>query len=317
MAELRELAAHWIGEGLLRDTAAAAATGPRLDPAHFDFRARDYRLLDTVVRLRFGDAVLEALIHSALTHLEVESAGSVPAATLTVVRILDWHYIFAGEQLLLLADTPRKLVPKLKAELMARAINRHDHILHLHGAAVMHAGRLVLFPADSGSGKTVLTARLLSLGCEYFSDEAVLLRRDGTVRPVPGALSVKAGGWALLEQYFPGLPALPEHDREDGVTVRYLPPPRTSLPPPGRVARPVVVVFPRYMPGAASSLRPVAAADALGRLLAECLAIPRRLDTEAVAAIVEAVERTACWELVSGDLDAAARQVMALLETAG
>jgi hypothetical protein len=317
MAELRELAAHWIGEGLVRDAAAAEATGPRLDPARFDFRSRDYRLLDTVVRLRFGDAAVEGLIHPAFAHLEVDSAGSTPVSTLTIVRILDWHYIFAGDQMLLLADTPRKLVPKLKAEVMARAINRQDHILHLHAAAVMHAGRLVLFPADSGKGKTVLTARLLSLGCEYFSDEAVLLRRDGTVRPIPGALSVKVGGWALLEPHFPGLSGLPEHDREDGVTVRYLPPPAASLPPPGRAASPALVVFPRYVPGAAPMLRPVPAPDALGRLLAECLAIPRRLNTEAVAAIVETVERAACWELVSGGLDEAARQVMALAERAG
>jgi len=317
MAELRELAAHWIGEGLLRDTAAAPATGPRLDPARFAFRCRDYRLLDTVVRLRFGDATLEALIHPAFAHLQVDSAGSTPAATLTMVRILDWHYIFAGDEMLLLADTPRKLVPKLKAEVMARAINRHDHVLHLHSAAVMHAGRLVLFPAGSGNGKTLLAARLLSLGCEYFSDEAVLLRRDGTVRPIQAALSVKTGGLEALEPHFPGLSALPEHDREDGVTVHYLPPPRERLPPPGRTARPAVVVFPRYEPGAAPRLRPVPPADALGRLLDECLAIPRRLDTEAVATIVETVERASCWELVTGELDAAARQVMALAEQAG
>jgi hypothetical protein len=140
----------------------------------------------------------------------------------------------------------------------------------------------------------------------------VLLRRDRTVRPVPAALSVKASGCALLEPHFPGLSALAEHDREDGVAVRYLPPPRAALPQPGSAARPAIMVFPRHVPGAATMLRSVPAADALARLLAECLAIPRRLDTEAVATIVETVEQAACWELVMGDLDDAARQVMAL-----
>jgi hypothetical protein len=37
-------------------------------------------------------------------------------------------------------------------------------------------------------------------------------------------------------------------------------------------------------------------------------------DAEAVAAIVETVERAECRELVTGELDAAARQVMALVE---
>jgi len=65
------------------------------------------------------------------------------------------------------------------------------------------------------------------------------------------------------------------------------------------------------------TLNPIAAADALGRLLAECLAVPGRLDTEGVATIVETIERAACWELVSGDLDASARRVMALLAGTG
>jgi hypothetical protein len=317
MEELRELAAHWIGEGLLHDTAQASAAGPRLDPANFAFRSRDYRLLDTVVQLVFGDDALEALIAPALAHIEVESAGVTPAATMTIFRILEWYYIFAGDDPLLLSDTPRKLVPKLKAEMMTRAIAGHDHILHLHSAAVMLGDRLVLFPAPSGSGKSLLAARLLSLGAVYFSDETVLLRRDGTVRPVPTALSVKAGGLALLAAHFPELCHLPEHDREDGVTVRYLPPPRASLPSPERAARPTLVVFPRHAPGGAVQMRPLRPADALGRLLGECLAIPRRLDTEAVATIIETVERAVCCELVTGDLDIAASQIIRIAQTGG
>jgi hypothetical protein len=317
MAELRELAAHWIGEGLLRDIVEASAAGPRLDPTRFAFRSRDYRLLDTVVRLVFGDDGLEALIAPALAHIEVDCAGVTPAATMTIFRILEWYYIFAGDDPLLLSDTPRKLVPKLKAEMMTRAIAGHDHILHLHSAAVMLGDRLVLFPAPSGSGKSLLAARLLSLGAVYFSDETVLLRCNGTVRPVPTALSVKVGGLALLTTHFPELCHLPEHDREDGVTVRYLPPPRASLPPPERSARPALLVFPRHAPGDAVQMRPLRPADALGRLLGECLAIPRRLDTEAVATIIETVERAACFDLVTGDLDIAAGQIIKIAETGG
>lgn len=313
MSELRELAAHWFGEGLLRDTAKVSVVGPRLLPEQFTFRNRDYRLLDAVVRLRFGDASLEALIHPALAHLEVPGDGPA-SSTITIVRILDWHYIFDGDRMLLLADTPRKLVPKLKAELMARAIARHDHVLHLHAAAVGHAGRLMLLPASSGNGKTVLTARLLSLGCEYFSDEAVLLRRDGTVRPIPTALSIKTGGAEALAAHFPGSSELPEHDREDGVSVSYLSPPPASVPAPGRTARPELLVFPRFVPNAPTTLRRLPPADALARLLAECLAIPHRLDTELVATIVEAVEHASSWEIATGELDVAAGQLMDLLQ---
>jgi hypothetical protein len=217
--------------------------------------------------------------------------------------------------MLLVADTPRKLVPKLKAELMARAIGRKDHVLHLHSAAVLHEGRLLLLPGSSGSGKTVLTAQLLSLGAVYFSDEAVLLRRDGTVPPIPTALSVKSDGLEALKEQFPGLPALPEHDREDGVTVRYLPPPPASLPSPAQSERPALILFPRYERGAAPGLRRISAPDALARLLDECLAIPRRLDFEGVATMVETVERASCWELATREANIAALQVIELMES--
>jgi len=314
MAELRELATHWIAAGLLQDTAAKSPSGPRLDPTRFAFRSRDYRLLDTVVRLRFGDATVEGLVHAAFAHLEVDDTASTPAAMLTVVRILDWHYIFAGDQLLLVADTPSKLVPKLKAEVMARAIGQKDHVLHLHAAAVAVDGKLIVLPAPSGNGKTLLTARLLSLGGIYFSDEAVLLRRDGTVQPIPTALSVKSDASELLRAQYPKLQELPEHERDDGVIVRYMPPPPTSLPSPVRAERPALIVFPRYVPGAARKPARVAPADALRRMLDECLAIPRRLDFEAVATIVDTVDRVPCWEVATGDVDTAIEQIRELLE---
>jgi hypothetical protein len=158
-AELRELAAHWLGEGLLHDAAAESPPGPRRDPARFDFPTRDYRLLDTAVRPRFDGAAIEALVHPAFAHLEVGSAGVRPEALLTALHILDWHYIIAGEQVLYVRETMRQLVARLKVEVEARAISRQHHILHLHAAAVLHAGWLILQAAESGGGKTVLTAR--------------------------------------------------------------------------------------------------------------------------------------------------------------
>jgi hypothetical protein len=107
---------------------------------------------------------------------------------------------------------------------------------------------------------------------------------------------------------------LPEHDREDGVAVRYLSPPPASLPALGRAARPELLVFPRFVSNAPTTLRPLSSADALARLLAECLAIPHRLDTESVATVVEAVEHASSWEVTTGELDGAAGQLMDLLQ---
>ncbi|HUN39804.1 MAG TPA: hypothetical protein VMU81_05900 [Acetobacteraceae bacterium] len=95
---------------------------------------------------------MSKLVHPAFAHLESHDAAT-PAATLTVVRILDSHYVSDREHELLLAGTPAKVVPRLKAEVTTRAINHHDHVRHVHAAAVAHAGRLVVFPAGSGGEK--------------------------------------------------------------------------------------------------------------------------------------------------------------------
>jgi len=96
--------------------------------------------------------------------------------------------------------------------------------------------------------------------------------------------------------------------------VRYLPPPATSLPPPSRAVRPALIVFPYYAPAEAGKLQPLSAADGLGRLLGECLAIPRRLDLESVAAVIETMERAPCWALAIGHSDQPAREVMRLMK---
>ena len=116
-----------------------------------------------------------------------------------------------------------------------------------------------------------------------------------------------------MAAHFPGASELPQHDREDGVAVRYLPPPLSSLPALGRAACPEFLVFPRFVPNASTTVRRLSPADALVRLLAECLAIPHRLDTESVATIVEAVERASSWEITTSELDVAVRQLMDLL----
>lgn len=316
LAELRELASHWIAEGLLEDRRRRSEVGPRLDGPHFAFRSRDYRLLDTVVRLRFGDDATGLLVHSAFSHLSLDDDSTTPTVVLTAVKILEWDYLFAGDQLLYSGESGRGLIPRLKAEMMAQAIKRCPHIAHLHAAAVMWAGKLILLPGRSGSGKSLLTARLLALGSEYFGDDAVLLRpSDGAVRPIPIALSIKDEGVEHLSDFFPELPGSAKHDREDGLSVRYLPPPPTSMPPQGRVARIDVIVFPRHEAGAKTSLRTVSAADALSRLLAECLAIPQKLTLQAASTLVETVERAACWELISSDLGDAVASILALVDT--
>jgi hypothetical protein len=102
------------------------------------------------------------------------------------------------------------------------------------------------------------------------------------------------------------------HHREDGKRVRYLAPPATALAP--DVARPVRwLVFPRYTPGVATRLRPLAKPEALERLLACCLSLPEWLTPESVSALVALLRAAEVRELVHASLPEAVRALQELV----
>ncbi|HUN39805.1 MAG TPA: hypothetical protein VMU81_05905 [Acetobacteraceae bacterium] len=118
----------------------------------------------------------------------------------------------------------------------------------------------------------------------------------------------------MLASVFPGLEALPEREREDGVMVRYRLPPAYSVASPARALHPALLVFPRYLQGSAAALPQLTPAGPLGRLLAGCQPSLRHPSIEAVAGIMPTMEQASCRELVMGDLLDSARHVMKLAE---
>ena len=98
----------------------------------------------------------------------------------------------------------------------------------------------------------MLTARLVAAGCEYFTDEVVLLER-GTdrIRPVPVSLCIKDSDIDLLAPHFPGLPNCRCMTARAGTSRPYLPPPPGCSPEEGRSETVALLVFRRYVEGAA------------------------------------------------------------------
>ncbi len=68
--------------------------------------------------------------------------------------------------------------------------------LSVHAGVVAAGGVAVAFPADSGVGKSTLTAACLRAGLDYVSDEALVLSwEDGAVLPYLKPLTLSA--WSL------------------------------------------------------------------------------------------------------------------------
>lgn len=64
------------------------------------------------------------------------------------------------------------------------AIEQCSHFAVHSGVAAKTDG-IVAIPAESGNGKTTLTASLVKLGFGYLSDEALVFDDDGNVLPYP------------------------------------------------------------------------------------------------------------------------------------
>ncbi len=142
-------------------------------------------------------------------------------------------------------------------------------------------------------------------GFQFFSDEVALLE-EGTFQavPVPVSFCVKSAAWDLLGPLFPELLGLSAHQRPDGKVVRYLLPPPRSLPTDLDRSLPVRrVIFPWYEPTSTTKLRSLSKAEALSRLLSQCLAVPLDLDPERVAALVHWISGVEAHELIMSSLN--------------
>src|SRR5262249_39949291 len=112
------------------------------------------------------------------------------------------------------------------------------------------------------------------------------------------SICVKSTAWDLMTPLYPVLPTLPVHLRSDGKHVRYVPPPPRSLPRDLRRSLPVrLIVFPSYEPSANTAMEPLSKAEALARLLAQCLAVPLNLDLSKVAALVRWISSVEAYML--------------------
>jgi len=61
----------------------------------------------------------------------------------------------------------------------------------MHAGVVAWNGKLIIFPANSYSGKTTLVAEFVKKGAVYYSDEYAVIDQDGYVHPFPRLLAMR------------------------------------------------------------------------------------------------------------------------------
>jgi hypothetical protein len=307
---------RWQGLGWLAGPARAVrASPPRSDAPEAEgerpsalppyltqpvIAERHYRLVDRVFRLRFTTEAQLDWVGPVIRHLEL-GGGEAAHETVDLVDADGATLIYSDRQPKWSVPALAALAPHIKALLWLSVIRNNPLFLVFHAGVVGRGGKCLMLPAAPGSGKSSLAAALARMGFSFFSDEVALCAEDRfAVRPVPLGICVKSTGWELLTPLYPELAEAHTHDRVDGKIVRYL------QPPPGPkddTYHPVgAIVFPRYAPGLGTELVRLGKAEALRRLLAECLAVRKTLDEANVGRLVEWIKAVPCYELPNSSL---------------
>lgn len=234
-----------------------------------------------------------------LAHLASPRGGAV-AAALAIAGAEGRYRLTQDGKLLGSSLAGDGVIERLFATLAAVAAARQPWGLALHAGAVGRDGSCLLLPAESRSGKSTLTAALLSQpGQQLLSDDFALIAvEDFTVHPLGLPVVLKAGSWPALDGLLPDLATRPTFQRQ-GEPVRYwTPPPAQRAPGPLPVRG---LVMPRHIPGAPARLQRLEPFDALARVIRAPAQVKAPLDAARLAALTAWFQRTPAWRLTFGE----------------
>jgi HprK-related kinase A len=177
------------------------------------------------------------------------------------------------------------------------------HFVAVHAAVVERHGHALLVSGESGAGKSTLCAALVLDGWRLLSDEFALIDPErGTLSPLPRPVSLKNASIDVIRRRGRDVVYGPEGvDIEDARFV-HMKPPASSVRRASEPAVPRVVIFPRWRPGASTSLTRVRKAEVLLRLADQSFNY-NYLGVRGFNAIAALARRVEGYELEYSDLD--------------
>jgi hypothetical protein len=265
-----------------------------------------YRLLDLNIHLRLPGLEASSIIHPILDHLSVPGMSDCNVH-LEVRRGADHYVLLSDGELVDWCSDERGLAPMIHANLHLLAYQRGHHLVGIHAAAVVYGNHVILMPANCGSGKSTLTAGLVSSGFTYCSDDMVFLTsRPVCLRSAPMSMGIKSGSWNVLKTHFPQLSSLASHERADGKRVRYLPPPMNAfIKEPNRPMAVTHLLFPRFRSQGKVKLNPISPADGLCRIAQAGYDVKGSLTEACLEQLVKWISDIPCYEFHYRNLDEA------------
>jgi HprK-related kinase A len=175
----------------------------------------------------------------------------------------------------------------------------------LHSGAVERGGRVMLFPAWPGAGKTTLCAALVHRGWRLFSDEFGLIDPDTRAAvPLPRPMPLKNESIEVIRRFAPEAELGPTIPNTRKGTIAHLKPPRSSIERASESAPVRFIVFPQWQADASASLTELARVEAFMTLATNAFNY-EMLGEKAFAAVGDLVASSRCFRLSYSNLDEA------------
>ena len=249
-------------------------------------------------------------LHPVYEYLHVEKPDAEATVSIDFIKSGDLWEIKLNDTPSEMAIPEARLATYLQEKMMTCTYQAQRYLISLHAASVEKNGKVIIFPAVAESGKTTLTATLLHHGFKLFSDESTSLDHDGYVHPLPFCMNIKEGSWHVLSGTYPHLSERDIHSRFDGQSIRFLSPVNMHK---GR-QKGSHIIFPKYTPGAKTSLTPIGAKEALNKINEASYQVQHDMDENKFELILKNLISLPKYTLVYSKLDEAINAIDGLLE---
>lgn len=300
----REPMKHGARQGQARDGQTDAENFPEDNTPRAVIEHR-YEMLGVVTKVLFETPEQEAIVHPIVAYLETSNDDAPIVSTITVINREQQYFAYVDDAPKFHYRDISALAPMVKGMVALAAVNAQDYFMCIHSGVVSDGDTCVMFPGESGRGKSSMTAAFVKAGFEYCSDEVALLTEGSfEVTPAPVAMCIKETAFETMAELFPATADLPTFKREDGKVVRYFLPPDGVTAPTFDTPMPVRrIIFPNYDPDRPTRFEEFDKAAALKIILSECMAIPTNLDARSVGALVAWIQSTECYQLTVASMD--------------
>jgi len=203
-----------------------------------------------------------------------------------------------GEQLYW-GDCRYDLAYTLVNEIIHQCITDNRAGFAIHAAAIGSEKGGVLLPGKSGSGKSTLITWLVSRGCNYLTDELVILAGDDhCIYPFTRPISIKTGSSSTVAAFL-------NYDPQKAIAGAngFMLPHRLvntvffpAVPPLS------LILFPRYKAGAVTDLKKLSDAFGFAKLI-ECYVNARNLRDHGISQLAELTKRVSVYQLTYSSFD--------------